>query len=67
MSYTALGNQMKSIISNLKPGEKFFLRDIISDPPAQLGRKLYEEVQSGAIPNVRFVAKIDGADQYEKL
>lgn len=67
MSYTTLENQMKSIISNLTSGEKFFLRDIISNPPALLGRKLYEGVQSGSIPNVKFIAKINGADQYEKL
>lgn len=67
MSYTALENQMRSIISSLSSGEKFFLRDIISNPPAQLGRTLYQEVQSGAIPNVQYVAKVDGVEQYEKL
>lgn len=67
MSYIALENQMRSIISNLPSGEKFFLRDIIPNPPTQLGRTLYQEVQSGAIPNVRYVAKVDGVEQYEKL
>ena len=46
MSYTALENQMRSIISNLPSGEKFFLRDIIPNPSAQLGRTLYEEVKT---------------------
>lgn len=67
MSYRQLENQMNSIISNLKTGEKFFLRDIIPNPPAQLGRTLYENVENGAIPNVKFIAKINNADQYEKL
>lgn len=67
MSDKALENQMKSVISNLKSGEKFFLRDIISNPPTLLGRKLYESVENGSIPNVKFIAKINGADQYEKM
>ena len=67
MSYKQLENQMNSIINSLKPGEKFFLRDIIPNPPAQLGRTLYESVENGTIPNVKFIAKVNNADQYEKL
>ncbi len=67
MSYKQLENQMKSIIKNLECGEKFFLRDIIPNPPAQLGRMLYEGVENGEIPNVRYIAKLNGSDQYEKI
>lgn len=67
MSYTVLENQMRSIIANLPSGEKFFLRDIIPNPPAQLGRTLYEEAQNGTISNVRCIAKVDNVEQYEKL
>lgn len=66
MSYTALENQMRSIISNLSAGTEFFLRDIIVNPPAQLGRTLFEEVQSGTIPNVVCFEKVDGVEHYRK-
>lgn len=66
MSYTALENQMRSIISNLSAGTEFFLRDIIMNPPAQLGRTLFEEVQSGKIPNVECFEKVDGVEHYRK-
>ena len=67
MSYTALENQMRSTISNLSSGTVFFLRDVIINPPAQLGRTLFEEVQNGTIPNVRYLAKVDGVEQYQKM
>lgn len=67
MGYEVLEHQMRSFISNMKQGEKFFLRDIISNPPAQLGVTLYKEVQNGTIPNVRYLGKIKDIDQYEKL
>ena len=53
MSYKVLLNQMKSIIANLPSGEKFLLKDIITDPPTRLGRTLYDAVESGEIPNVK--------------
>ena len=67
MRYTALENQMKSIISNLPARKKFMLRDIINDPPALLGRRLYEGVKSGEIPNVEFNEKVDGVETYTKI
>lgn len=67
MSHRALENQMKSIISNLKEGETFMLKDIISDPPARLGRALYEGVQSGDIPKVKCIGPKDGVEIYMKL
>ena len=66
MSYKELETQMKSIISKLQPGTTFLLKDIISDPPAGLGRTLYECVQSGVIPNVRCTGKTNGVETYEK-
>ncbi|MBP3602784.1 MAG: hypothetical protein J6J79_01390 [Lachnospiraceae bacterium] len=67
MSYTVLENQMKSTISNLPAGTNFMLRDIINDPPALLGRRLYEGVQSGEIPNVVYNKKVDGVESYTKM
>lgn len=67
MSYNVLKNQMRSTINSLPAGEKFFLRDIISNPPAQLGRTLFEEVQSGAIANVKYLSTVDGVEQYQKM
>lgn len=67
MSYTVLENQMKSTISSLPAGTNFMLRDIINDPPALLGRRLYEGVQNGEIPNVVYNKKIDGVESYTKI
>ena len=63
MSYTVLENQMKSIISTMKSGTVFMIRDILDNPPALLGRRLYEGVASGEIPNVEFIGKEDGVDK----
>lgn len=67
MSFQALENQMKGIISTLKPGTEFMLRDIINDPPAGLGKKLFEGVQNGEIENVICIEQGKGADKYRKL
>lgn len=67
MSYTVLENQMKNIINGLSAGTNFRLRDIINDPPALLGRRLYEGVQSGEIPNVIYDKKVDGVESYTKI
>lgn len=66
-SYTVLENQMKSIVSNLPAGEEFMLRDIINAPPALLGRRLYEGVQRGEIPNVVYNKKVNGVESYTKI
>ena len=66
MSHKALENQMKSIIKALDSGTEFYLRDIISDPPALLGRVLYEGVADKTIPNVTCLGKIGDADKYRK-
>lgn len=66
MSYNVLVNQMKSIITNLPPGEKFFLSDIVADPPARLGRTLYDAVVSGDIPNVKYIGQEKGTALYQK-
>ncbi len=67
MGQEVLKNQMRSIINSLPSGKTFFLRDIISNPPARLGRTLFEEVQSGAISNVKYLTSVDGIEQYQKL
>lgn len=67
MSYVVSENQMRSIINSLPSGKTFFLRDIISNPPARLGRTLFEEVQSGEIPNVVYNKKVDGVETYTKI
>lgn len=65
MSYKPLENQMRSIIVSLPPKTIFFLRDIIPNPPAQLGRTLFKEVQRGTIPNVQYLTKVNGVEQYK--
>ena len=67
MSYIVLENQMKSVINGLPKGTNFMLRDIINDPPALLGRRLYEGVQNGEIRNVVYNKKVDGVESYTKL
>ena len=68
MSYKTLENQMKSIISNLPAGKEFCLNEIIENPPAQLGRALYEAVQSGEIPNVTCITTAqDSVQKYRKI
>lgn len=67
MGFIVLENQMKSIINSLPAGTNFMLRDIINDPPARLGRCLYEGVQSGEIPNVVYNKKVDGVESYTKI
>lgn len=67
MSYNVLVNQMKSIITNLPSGEKFFLSDIVADPPARLGRTLYDAVVSGDIPNVKYIGQENGIALYQKI
>ena len=67
MSYKPLENQMRSIINNLPAGKKFCLHDIIQNPPAQLGRTLYEDVKSGRIQNVTCITQeSDTIARYEK-
>ena len=67
MSIITLENQMRSIISSLRPGTEFFLRDIIENPPALLGRRLNKAVKSGDIADVMFIGMIEGYDRYRKL
>ena len=67
MGYQVLENQMKCIIQSLKPGTEFMLRDIIANPPAGLGRKLFEGVQGGEIENVVCIEQGNGADKYRKI
>ena len=46
-NYEPLINQMRSIIQSLPCGQEFSLSDLLTNPPAQLGRKLFEDVNSG--------------------
>lgn len=41
MSHIELEEQMKKIISNLKPGTEFVLSDIIATPPNTIGQKTF--------------------------
>lgn len=67
MGYEVLENQMQSVISNLEKGKEFMLKDIISNPPAGLGRILYQKVKSKDIPNVKYMGKKNDVDVYVKL
>lgn len=65
--YTVLENQMRTTINNLPVGTEFQLNDIIANPPAQLGRTLYEDVQSGKIQNVICITQSnDTIQKYRK-
>lgn len=66
MSQETLENQMKAIIDSLPTGKEFQLSDIISDPPALLGRRLFEDVQSGKIENVKCITGVDDTVQRYK-
>lgn len=67
MGYEVLINQMRSTIHSLPAGKEFSLNDIIANPPAQLGRTLYEDVQSGATPNVICITTdADTVQRYRK-
>jgi len=68
MSHKALENQMRATINNLPAGTEFSLKDIIENPPAQLGRKLFEDVASQKIANVICITgKEDSVQKYKKL
>lgn len=67
MSLEVLKNRMRSTINSLEPGKEFILRDIENDPPAQLGRVLYEEVAAGRIQNVQYIGKAAGVEKYRKI
>lgn len=67
MSQKELEMHMRQIIDKLSSGTEFFVRDIIADPPALLGRHLFKDIQNGTITNVCFIGKVDGIDRYRKL
>lgn len=67
MGFDVLVNQMQSIIVNLPSGKRFLLNEIIADPPARLGRTLYEAVASGEIKNVKYIGQENGIAVYEKM
>ena len=47
--------------------QKLLLNEIIADPPARLGRTLYEAVASGEIKNVKYIGQENGIAVYEKM
>ena len=68
MSQIELEKHMIQLIEKFATDTEFTLKDLILDPPAQLGRKLYEGVVSGKIPNVKCLGKkADGIERYIKL
>lgn len=68
MSHKVLENRMRAIINSLSAGKEFHLHDIIENPPAQLGRQLYEDVQSGRIANVICITQSnDTVQKYRKI
>lgn len=68
MSYKVLENRMRTIINNLSAGKEFQLNEIIENPPAQLGRQLYEDVQNGRIANVICITQSnDTVQKYRKI
>ncbi|MBS5909141.1 hypothetical protein ABEO75_18355 [Paenibacillus macerans] len=67
VSFIDLYKEAVSTINSLEPGSEFVLRDIISNPPALLGRYIFEAVENGNIKNVSFEGKDGlGAIKYKK-
>lgn len=68
MSYNAKKHAMKASIDSMEKGEKFKFNDVASDAPIVLGRRLYSDVKSGKIENVKCITKPDdNVQEYEKL
>lgn len=67
LSYTELEEHIKNLIEKLEPGTEFFLKDILVNPPAQLGRFLYKEVSEGRIKNVIYLNNVVGVEKYKKV
>lgn len=68
MSCTELEEHMIQLIEKFATNTEFTLKDLILNPPAQLGKKLYEGVASGKIPNVKCLGKkADNTERYIKL
>ena len=68
MNQSELEQHMIQLIGKLASGTEFDLKDIIPNPQAQLGKKLYEDVNSGKIPNVTCLGKqANGIERYIKL
>lgn len=75
-TYADLFMQMKNKIAELRPDDiindqlnpgEFYLRDILPNPPALLGRWLYDAVKDGRIPHVEHLGN-DGTnpEKYRK-
>lgn len=63
-----LYKQLVARIEKLPAGQKFFLRDIIPNPPILMGRWLFDNVAKGNITNVIHLGKIGAdAEQYQKM
>lgn len=63
-----LYKQLVARIEKLPAGQKFFLRDVIPNPPIFLGRLLFDGVANGGIPHVKHLGKVGAdAEQYEKI
>lgn len=58
---------MESKIQKLPSGREFYLRDIIGNPPALLGRWLFENVENGKIPDVIHIESAIKPERYRKI
>ncbi|HEY9060043.1 MAG TPA: hypothetical protein VIO64_06010 [Pseudobacteroides sp.] len=65
-TYEELYKQVIRRIDDLESGSEFYLRDIITMPPALLGTWLSVDVESGKIPDVERLGFVVSAQKYRK-
>ena len=64
-TYAALWARVNERIADLPSGKPFVLRDLVTTPPANLGRKLFDN--QTALGIIKIGVDSTGADQYKKL
>ncbi len=65
--YKALLDTVERNIQAVPSGIRFRLRNLLSNPPAGVGRKLCQDVLSGKYPDVRVASQDKESVIYEKI
>ncbi|NLK14328.1 MAG: hypothetical protein GX313_06235 [Spirochaetales bacterium] len=66
--YADLYKKLLEKIEKLPKNSEFVLRDIISTPPALIGRWFYENVKNGLVKDVEHIGKDEGGvEKYRTL
>lgn len=64
MYYRDVETKIREAISKFEKNKEFYLREIISDPQAHIGKEFRQAVDNGEFPNVEFVSCDGDADKY---